>query len=359
MWFTDKRDGVESVIYKEYLKLSKRMNLVVLAKHSNDKTYDNIKVVKIPKMKQLFWIIRNIFAFSLKTIYNRSEFDTVFTRMIGLHVLIPAIISKLFFQKKFVMFISGSMHVVKTKENRFNRLVIKFAVNLADMICTHSSIVIEDFEQHLGKKIETKKLHFLNHYVDIEAFKPASNFNKENIVITVGRIQRIKGFEFLIKAVPYIIKQIPDVKIKIVGPIQEQNYYEELCNLAKKKNCLKYIEFIGGIPNDELANLLVKSKIFVSTSKAIGVSTVIAEAMSCGIPVISTTKGSIPTMNNKSTGFIVSTEQELAMKTIELLKNEKLRDTVAINSRLLIKEKFSESYFIEKLNKILLDSSKT
>ncbi len=51
MWFTDKRDGVESVIYKEYLKLSKIMNLVVLAKHSNDKIYDNIKVVKIPKTK--------------------------------------------------------------------------------------------------------------------------------------------------------------------------------------------------------------------------------------------------------------------------------------------------------------------
>ena len=65
--------------------------------------------------------------------------------MIGLHVLIPAIISKLFFQKKFVMFISGFMQVVKTKDG-FNRLVIQSAVNLVDMICTHSPIVIEDFE---------------------------------------------------------------------------------------------------------------------------------------------------------------------------------------------------------------------
>jgi len=335
--------------------LSKRVKLIVLAKHAGNKTYDNIKVVKIPKIKPPFWTIRNIIAFSLSTIRSRNEFDVVFTRMIGLHVLIPAIISKLFFRKKFVMFITGTDQVIRTKENRFKRPIIKVAIRLADAICS-APIVIEDFEQHLGTKIDTKKFHVLPHYVDINKFKPVDNIKKENIIITVGRIARVKRYEFLIKAVPYIVKQIPDIKIKIVGSLQDKNYYQELVDLAKKERCEKYIEFVGEIIHSELVNLLVKSKIFVYTSKARGDSTATAEAMSCGLPVILTSKGSYLTLDNKIRGFTVSTEQELALKTIELLKNEKLRDEIATNSRLLSEEKFSESYFFEKLHKILLNS---
>ena len=205
LWFTGKRADVESIIYMEFLKLSKRMKLVVLAKDVYNKIYDNIKVVKVPKTEEPFWTLRNIIATSLKTIHSRNEFDIVYTRIIGLNYLIPAIISKLFFRKKFVMFISGAMQVIKIKENRFRRPIIKVAVRLADTICAHSPIAIEDFEQHLGSKIETKKLHFLNHYVDIETFKPVDNIKKENIIISVGRISREKGFELLIKRVPYIV----------------------------------------------------------------------------------------------------------------------------------------------------------
>lgn len=353
MSFTDKEDGVLSIIGKEYVKISKRMKLVVLTKKVDICTSDNIKIVKVPSTKQPFWTLRNIIAFSLQTIRSRNEFDIIFTRMIGLHLLIPAIISKLLFRKRFVMFISGAMQVINIKENRFRRPVIKLAIRLADTICTHSPIVIEDFEKHLGSKIEAKKLHFLNHYVDIEQFKPQDNIKKENIIISVGRISRIKGFEFLIKAIPLVVNQIPDIRIKIVGAFQDQNYYQELINLVKNINCEKYIEFVGGVCHNELAGWLVRSKVFVSSSKAIGVSTAIAEAMSSGVPVISIAEGSIPVAENKLVGFMVNTEKELASKIIELLQNEKLRVKIANNSRLLIEEKFSEQYFIEKLCSIL------
>jgi len=188
----------------------------------------------------------------------------------------------------------------------------------------------------------------------LNAISPTDKTSSTNKIS--GLTSRVKGFEFLIKAVPYIVEQIPDIKIKIVGPLQDQKYYQELVDLAKKERCEKYVEFVGGITHSELVNLLVKSKIFTYTSKALGGSTVIAEAMSCGLPVISTSKGSDITLDNKIAGFIVSTEQELALKAIELLKNEKLRDEIATNARILSEEKFSESYFFEKLHKILLNS---
>ena len=160
MWFTDKIFGIESVIYKEYLKLSKRTKLIVLAKHVDNTNLDNMKIIEIPKTRKPLWKIRNIIAFSLKAIRARNEFDIVFIRMIGLHVLIPAIVSKLFLRKKFVMFISGSMQVIDKKENLFRRPIIKIATKMADSICTHSPVVIEDFEHHLGNKLETKNFIF-------------------------------------------------------------------------------------------------------------------------------------------------------------------------------------------------------
>ena len=61
--------------------------------------------------------------------------------------------------------------------------------------------------------------------------------------------------------------------------------------------------------------------------------------MLCSLSVISNSKGSHPLLDNKITGLIISTEQQLTLKTIKLLKNEKLRDKVVTNARILDEEK--------------------
>lgn len=342
--------GVESAIYDEYLKLSKKLKLVVLAKDLDEKKYDNITVVEVPKpSKTRFWTLRNVMNFTSSTIKVRHDFDIIFTRMIGSNVLVPAILSKLLFRKKFVMFISGAMKVLKTKENRYNRIIIKLSVILADRLCTHSKYVLDDFESHLGYKINRNKVFFTNHYVDINFFKPLDMDTKDDVIASVGRISRIKGFELLIAAIPFIIENFPNLKIKIIGPIEDEKYYKELNDSIKETHCEKYVEFVGAVARNEITTMLNSARIFVSTSKAIGVSTAIAEAMACGKPVIATGVGSIPEREN-SGGIIVDRDPHaLAQKIIQIMQNDVVEKQMGEMARKLAQEKFSDDFFIRKL----------
>jgi glycosyltransferase involved in cell wall biosynthesis len=348
MWFTGNRPGVESVIYGEYLKLSELMKLVVLAKNGCETDRDNILIIKVPKSYKPFWTAKNVFTFTMAAIRMRDYFDLVYSRMLSPHTLVPGIVLKIIFRKRFVMRISGRGNLTRT-----NSIIFRVALRLADKICTPSPIVVEDFERHLGVKIDRHKVFFLKNYIDIETFKPATKEKTGNVIISVGRISREKGFEFLIEAAPHIFKAVPDIRIRIIGPIQDQSYYDELVSLTKKEGCESYVEFVGPVAHDEVSNYLAQSKVFVSTQTHVGTSNAITEAMSCGLPVVSTGLGSIPHSKGKTVGFIVADMQELTSKVVELLRDTKLREEIGTASRQLVEEKFNDDLYIRNLGEIL------
>jgi len=228
--------GVESVIYDEYLELSKKMNLIVLAKNAHDYPLENIKIIRVPRNHQPYWTLKNTLAFTRKMLKVRNDFDVIYTRLMGYHLLVPAIIAKIFLRKKFVMFISGSMKILPVKENKFNIPIIKLALRLADLVCNHSQASLEDLEFHIGRKINRKKIIFLNHYVDSNKFRPDKNPTKKYHVIYTGRIDPINNLESLIESIPYIVKNISELKIKIIGPaVNNKRYVYRLYYLQIKR----------------------------------------------------------------------------------------------------------------------------
>jgi len=345
------KPNVDSANYEEYVELSKKVKLLLIAANPRKINTSAIKIIPVRISKGAPKKFKNALRFAFAMIKMRQEFDIVFTRMMGNHYLIPAIVAKLFFRKRFIMFISGAGKVFRIKENRFNRQVVKIALALADKIGTHSPIVIDDFESHLGHQINKKKLFFLNHYVDINKFSPPQTNVTENVVIFTGRIVPINGIEILIQAIPYILKT-KDVKIKIIGPVTDQKYYDKMLNLVKSLGCEDKVEFVGPIPHNKISEWLNKGKVFVSPKKAIGVSTSIAEAMACGLPVVSISAGSIPSMDKEycPNGYIVPAEPaSIANKILDLLNNDLLRQKVSKNSRKTAQIKFNGSTFIDKL----------
>jgi len=344
--------NVFSAHYKEYVALSKKVKLILMTPNPHEINTPTIRIIPVRISKGMPTKFKNALRFVFAMIKIRQEFDIVFTRMMGNHYLIPAIVAKLFFRKKFILFISGAGKVFKIKENKFNRQVVKIALALADKVGTHSPIVIDDFEFHLGYQINKKKLFFLNHYVDINKFSPTKINVTENVVISTGRIVPIKGIEILIQAIPHILKKTRGIKIKIIGPHPGKKYYDKMLNLVKSLGCEDEVEFVGPIPHNKISEWLNKGKVFVSTSKAIGVSTSIAEAMACGLPVVSTSPGSIPSIDKEycPNGYIIPAEPVLiADKISDLLNDDVLRQKISKNSRMTAQIKFNGTTFIEKL----------
>jgi len=239
----------------------------------------------------------------------------------------------------------------------------KQALKNANMIGSSSEEVINDTENYLKMKIERKKTIILKPGINLSRFKPANNHNVENIILCVARINEIKGFEYLIKAIPNVGKSVPDVKLRIVGKVLDKSYFRNLNKLVSKLKCEKFVEFTGPIPHDQVVNQYNSSKIFVLTSLGgEGQSNATLEAMACEKPVIVTPIGTIKELIiDGENGFFVNNNPDIiAQKIIDLLQNKQQREKIGKAARKTIEGKRNWNSFIMDLVKVfnnVLDST--
>lgn len=106
----------------------------------------------------------------------------------------------------------------------------------------------------------------------------SSQFN----IISVGRLEQVKGFDLLIPIIRSIREKGMDVHLWIVGEGTEDN---ALKLLTKEQGVEKNVTFTGFMKNPY--SLMSQMDLFVCSSRAEGFSLVIAEAMLLGIPVVS------------------------------------------------------------------------
>jgi len=347
-----KSPSLDALIFDEYINLANRIKLIVIAEDNYTNSNSNLKVIRVPKVSHpmiLRTLIR-ILGYSFETIKNRNEFDVVYVRSLGTNFLICSIIAKLL-GKKLIFFLAESRKSHKSFRGRFFRPFLKKVVEKSDYLITPSISIIEEIEGYLTK-IDRSKVIIGRENVDIHKFKPVSEFNQENVILTVARIEPVKGIEVIINSISLIEKEIPDVKLKIVGLISNQKYFNNLKNLISKLNCEKLIEFVGPIPHDQLPKWYNNSKIFVLTSLTEAASNVTMEAMSCGKPVIVTRVGGMPNLiKDNVNGFLVepNNPQLVAKKIIELLKDNSLRARIGKEARNTISNEFKQTNYIDVL----------
>src|SRR5258708_23573031 len=111
-------------------------------------------------------------------------------------------------------------------------------------------------------------------------------------LLFVGRLEKVKGVEFLIQALSLIIKAVPQTTLTIIGDGPNK---ADLLTLTRTLQLEKYIQFVGWIENKDLDLYYQKSSIVIVPSTWDEVfGGVILEAMSVGRPVIGTNVGGIP-----------------------------------------------------------------
>lgn len=108
----------------------------------------------------------------------------------------------------------------------------------------------------------------------------------EVVLISVGRLVSIKGFENLIEAVGRLISDGVLTKLLIVGDGPDRSRYEEL---IRGRALSANIRLLG--QRDDVPDLLRSSDCFVLASRSEGLSCSIIEAMAAGLPVVATDVG--------------------------------------------------------------------
>ena len=162
-------------------------------------------------------------------------------------------------------------------------------------------------------------------------------------VLFLGRFAANKGVDYLVKAIPLVLKEVPDAKFVLCGEGEEKPHIEAFID---KVGVRSHIEFRGKVNIDEMVNLYSTCGMYVFPSinrlEAFGI--VQLEAMSCYTPVIAS---NIPGVNNvmdvNQNGLLVEPRdvEGLAAAIVKLLKDPELARRMGEHGRKLVETKYN------------------
>lgn len=132
----------------------------------------------------------------------------------------------------------------------------------------------------------------------------------------VGRITYPKNLQRLMEILEIVCDELSDLKVAIVGTGEEE---EEIKKICKKLGLDNNVDFLGYKKNP--LKLLGDSKVMVITSRWEGTPMVALEAISLGVPIVSTpTDGMKDLIDNGVNGYLTDDNREFSRYIIELVK---------------------------------------
>lgn len=149
-----------------------------------------------------------------------------------------------------------------------------------------------------GIGVPPDKIHVIHPGVDAAAFRVKEemvttvrqrhNLSDSLVLLTVGRLQRRKGQDMVIQALPRIAQKFPQVKYVIVGTGEEQ---DALLQLAHQVGVQDKVVFVNQVSDYELSAYFAACDVFIMPNRQIGpdiegFGIVFLEAGAAGKPVI-------------------------------------------------------------------------
>lgn len=206
------------------------------------------------------------------------------------------------------------------------------AVDRLDLIIVSTSNEKDELSRFY--KANTDKIKVIPAGVDLNLFRPMDQGEaraklgifESKVILSVGRIEPLKGLDLLVSAVQKI-HDLSDTRIFIVGG--ELGYDPEMGRLKKLALDLdvsEFITFTGSKPQTELPYYYSASDVLVMPSHYESFGLVALESMACGTPVISSRVGGPSSfIDNQINGFLMPWRRpEAYAETIELLFSDPL-----------------------------------
>jgi glycosyltransferase involved in cell wall biosynthesis len=145
-------------------------------------------------------------------------------------------------------------------------------------------------------------------------------------ILCVSHFYRYKNFETLIKSYKILRESIVCIhNLKIVGRFEDKTYLSELRSLIQKLDIESHVELIPEVNHSDLNVLYRNAELFIFPSIVENSPNVLIEAMSHGLPIISSNRNPMPEFGGNAISYFESHDEiELAFKMKNILLDDDL-----------------------------------
>jgi len=224
-------------------------------------------------------------------------------------------------------------HNHHNNKKKYIKKVIKSLKNI-DYFMPVSQELTDFYDKHIHYK--KTKCYYIPHGIEYFPTKSAKLENKQ--IVSIGRLDPIKGFLDLIDIFKKLEPQNPDWTLNIVGGGEQ---YDELNQKIHKLGLEKKVFLLGQKNRAEINNVLFNSSIYVMTSLSESFGLVLLEAESFGIPLVAfdSAQGAKEIIKDGKNGFLVSNrdKHEMVTKIQYLINKPELRYNMGQHGRTFAK----------------------
>lgn len=263
--------------------------------------------------------------------------------IIDAHYVYPdgfaAILLGSFFRKPVVVSARGSDINLFAKLPLVRRF-LQYTLNKADRVIAVSQALKDAM---IALHIPEEQITVIPNGVDTEKFYPVLKEearrklrlpHHKRILLSVGGLVPLKGFDLLIKALKLLFEEWheQDLYLVIVG---EGSFRKELEHLIDTLGLGEHVSLVGAIPHQELCFWYSAADLFCLASSREGSPNVVLEALASGTPVVATEVGGIPEIIcSDRLGILTKRdERELAVGVAAALKKSWQSDAIVQYAR--------------------------
>jgi glycosyltransferase involved in cell wall biosynthesis len=297
-----------------------------------------IEYEKIPYLRMFFYYVTGFFLANYVVLKHKCH-------LIHAHWAIPTgligIWVGLILRTPVIVTIHGSDFRIGTMKTFVLKRIFLYVCNRAKHIICVSGVLKRDIEKHgiKGEKISVFPMGVNEPFLQSSINRGVSRIGQRFTIVSNRQLQPIYNIPLLIRAIPIVLKEEPNAKFVIAGTgVERENLEKQVRDL----NISFSVEFLGWVMHEEMAKLLSRADIYVSTSFDDGTSVSLLEAMASGaFPIVTNIPPNREWISDGENGFLVPIDQEklLAEKIVEAIRNQNLRERSRDKNFYLIKEK--------------------
>jgi len=262
------------------------------------------------------------FKTKLEENFELENFD-----IIHAHYWLSGLVAKQISEEKNIPYIFTS-HSLGVFLDGYN----KESVDCEKMVMTSSEFVTasSNFEHVMiseNYKIDENKIKKIIPGLDRKIFTPVLNLPRENIFLSIGRIQEQKRQLETIKFLNNFKKVDSNFLCYFIGGPSGKSgddYLAELKESVKEFNLESHVKFLGNLHQTKIKDFMNKSKLLIHTSQYETFGLVAIEANSMGVPILSINTGSLIEIieNNKNGYFAEDFTDNNANNFVKYLLND-------------------------------------